>query len=184
MVKSSRSGLSPSGRLPCVLSALVLIGCGQRDPAERQPIGLSIAEVHISPDEHLETEAGHGVGLFVGTDGAGLWELLASCDSELSGYLCDWDVVVSVPSSESLSDVAQWDDEGLDVVYRIDGGAVQWLTVTGDDFDGLSFKADAGQTVRLDVLLDGVSAPDFIYWSDRGITHAGAPSDPVDFVPR
>jgi len=160
-----------------------LLACGQRSADDFEPLGLSIAEVSITEGQVVETEPGVGAGLFVSTTAQGQWRLTTSCDTQLTGFGCDWDVILSVPPGERLVDVGIADGEAFDAVYRIDSGAFQWLTLTGRDFDALDFTAEPGQVVRLDVLLDGVSAPSFIYWSFDGYVVAGAPSDPVDFVP-
>lgn len=162
----------------------VLTACGQRSDEELAPLTLHVAEVGISPGEAVETDPGVGAGLFVATTASGEWQLTTSCDTEFTGYACDWDIVVSVPPGEELLDFEVIDGEAFDAVYRIDAGAFQWLTLTSGDFDEAAFTAAPGQPVRFDVLLDGVSDPSFIYWSFAGEIMAGAPSDPVDFVPQ
>ncbi len=164
--------------------AALAVGCGSADPRDSEPRQLLIAKVGIEPDVGIDVEPAIGAGLFVETTSAGEWTLITACDSEYSGYACDWDVVVSVSPGQRLSAVELWDDERTDGVFRIDSGALQWLTLTGGDLDGLTFEAPIGETVRVDALLDGASDPRFIFWNLDGAVQGGAPSDPVDMQPR
>ncbi len=168
---------------PLALAIAFSPACGSRSDAEAEPFGLHVAEVGIEPDVGIDVQPGVGAGLFLETTSAGQWTLMTACDSDYSGYACDWDVVVSVAPGARLRAIEIWDAERSDDVFRIDSGALQWLALTGSDIDGLTFETDPGEPLRVDVLLDGESDPRFIYWNWDGAVQSGAPSDPVDLVP-
>jgi hypothetical protein len=47
----------------------------------------------------------------------------------------------------------------------------------------MTFDADPGAVVELDVFLDNNEDPHFIYWIGDKVLHQGAPSDPMDLAP-
>lgn len=124
-------------------------------------------------------EPGVGAGVFVETDEAGHWRIFTACDTEISGYLCGFEL--SVQADGVSVDVAS-DLEPEDAVDEYEG-QVDLYFETGYDFDEVTLHALAGAPLTLTMYLDGVSQPELIYWVGGGYQNEGAPGNPVTFYP-
>ena len=62
-------------------------------------------------------------------------------------------------------------------------GSAHLSAVTSTEFDGMTFDVKPGAVVELEVYVDGLPDPHFVYWFGDKTLHTGAPTDPVDFVP-
>jgi hypothetical protein len=165
------------------LYGLLALGCGTADDSVYDPPILVVERVPITEDVGLELELGTGAGLFLEVDNAGGWQVTTTCDTELTDYACDWDIVLSVEPGNELSRLRALDLELWDELSRVDEGAIylRWLTDT--DFDAVTFNAPTDAALMVDALLDGREAPRYLFWNARGAVQAGAPSNPVELVP-
>lgn len=161
---------------------VLLTGCGGAEDGGNPT--LRIDRVRIDPGAELELEAGRGVGAAVEVDAEGRFGLTFACDTARSGYACDFDVIASVEAPARLTQVRAKNLEAEDFWYRIDVGALRVFSRTAYDLDEVSFRAPLGEAVRLDVVLDGLSATEPLAWTERGVVQTGAPSMPFELVPR
>jgi hypothetical protein len=152
-------------------------GDGIVDPAfDAEP-----ATVGITPGANVgAVDPGVGAGLFVEVNGDGLWHVFVTCDTEVSGYACGWEVDVR---GEDLEVVDEDDLELEDDVDDLDDEAVAWFD-TDFGVDGIWFTTAPGAEVELTMLLDGRSQPTLVYWVGDGVQNEGAPTNPVVFAPR
>jgi hypothetical protein len=164
-----------------VLLCSLCVGCGGR--AEQDGPRLHIAAVGIEPDVELVPEPGRGAGTHIEYRRGGDWRFVFTCDTELSGYVCDYDLIASVEPPLELSVVRVDDFESDDYWYRIDRGAIRILAFTAFDRDDLELRSEAGAVLRVDVLLDGLPVPDTLAWATNGSVQTGAPTLPLEFVP-
>jgi hypothetical protein len=135
----------------------------------------------VDRNEVLSTDLGEGAGLFVEYAEGGRWTLWTSCDTALSGRACLWDVYVS--GQEPIDGL-----EGLDVEADDDFGysgskSMVFYANTTLGSDAVTFETDPGSLIRLEVYLDGLSAPDYLVWMGNGTVNNGAPRLPVVFQP-
>ncbi len=142
-----------------------------------------VFEVTIDTDERIDVEPGEGAGVFLEYHGDGRWELFTTCDTEVSDLLCEFDIFLSVPVGERIRDVEGLELEREDQLRRIEGGVVQLLLLTDVDFDRVKFETEPGETVRLDVLIDGIEDPELVFWNGYGSLQLAAPSNPLDLTP-
>jgi hypothetical protein len=142
-------------------------------------------QVAIDTGTTVVATAGGGVGVFVEYTAGGHWKITTACDTNTSGVSCGFDVfVVGVdPTKTTLSNPQGENLADLDTVAIQSDGSLHLSTTTGMGLGGLSFDATAGGAVELEMYLDGVIQPDFIYWIGGAVLHTGAPTDPVDFAP-
>jgi hypothetical protein len=164
-----------------LLVALMPAGCAYSERTGDQV--LAVQEVSIDPDVFVEASPGVGVGVFVEYQSGGLWEVFTTCDTELSGYACSYDVILSVPPGHSLRDVEGVELESSDGVYFLADGAVQLFATTRYRFDRILFETDAGEALRVDAALDGYADPAIVVWNGYGGIQDGAPTNPVDLAP-
>lgn len=146
------------------------------------PETSSTPDVTIDTGAQMSAGPGDGVGLFVQYQGDGRWDLFTTCDTATSGTPCNFDVVVS-PTAGAFSGVLGTDLGPQSSVALQSDGSIRLVTETDMGTDGVSFDADPGATIEVDVLLDGASQPQFIFAVSGGATLDGMPSDPVDFTP-
>jgi hypothetical protein len=158
---------------------------GQGGYTNPPPPDNSVPESTIDTGATLgDVQAGEGAGSFVEYAGDGRWHVFTACDTKLSGASCNWDIIVSVDSGNAISDFQPETLEENDSIDWYDKlQSLHFIAENSNDFDGFYFDATAGQTVRVDVYLDGSPAPRFIYWVGDGGVHSGAPSNPVDLTP-
>jgi hypothetical protein len=128
-------------------------------------------------------DPGQGAGAFLEYQGQGRWHIYTSCDTELSGTACRWDIIATAMTGDAPTAIEAENLEGSDWVGWYDAQSAQLVAETTYDFDGFLFDASPGATVRVDVYLDGQPAPRYIYWIGNGGLHQGSPSNPIDLTP-
>jgi hypothetical protein len=172
-------------RLIAVAVALSAVACGDggNPPPPYSPPG-NVLSVDIDTDAQLQAEGGKGAGLFVEYATGGKWHVFAACDTTQSGFDCTWDLVVSLPDAKQALTVSDKTDlDASDAVLRVDEGALRLFFRTSTEVDGVRLSAPAGQQLQVDVILDGVHDGSFVNWVGGGAAKAGAPSDPIIFLP-
>jgi hypothetical protein len=164
-------------------AALVLlcVGCGSR--SEQETPSLRIDVVSIESDVELVPEPGLGAALHVEYASGGTWRALFTCDTEVSGYACDYDMIASVepPLYLTVDRVNEFEPE--DYWYRIDRGAVHVLALTAFDEDEVTLRSEAGAALRVDLLLDGFPVRQAVVWAAEGRVRTSAPTLPLEFLP-
>lgn len=144
-----------------------------------------VPESNIDADATIgQVSPGKGAGAFVEYQAGGHWRLLTTCDTLLpdSAGPCHWDIIVSGPSYDTIKSFQPDQLESTDQLGW-DQGGVHLIAENSAGFDGFSFDATPGSTIRVDVYLDGGPAPTYIYWVGDGGLHRGAPSNPIDLTP-
>ncbi|MDI1435098.1 hypothetical protein [Polyangium sorediatum] len=141
-------------------------------------------EMSIETDVQLDAVPGDGVGVFVEYYSSGVYRIWTTCDTNYSGVVCPMDIFMSVDTSSTIDAVTTDDLEGADHVnIREAQGTVDMHVDTGVDIDAIEISTTPGAILRLEVLIDNVPQPRFVYWYGNGVLHDGAPTSPVDFVP-
>lgn len=163
------------------LGGLLGSACGAQDPGDRPT--LRVERVLIDTNVALEAVPGEGAGAHFDVDTDGNWRVFLTCDTALTGYVCDFDVLLSVEPPATLWADSPRELERDDTYWYVDSGALRLLTYTAFDVDELSFRADPGEPLRIDVLLDGAYVPGTIAYSSEGRVQTSAPSMPMEFVP-
>lgn len=154
-------------------------GVGGTGGGSSQSPDVVLATIDVG--ETLEAEPGAGIGLFIEVAEGGRWHVFATCDTELSGLGCEFNVLATVQGGYA-SHVAGEGLEAGDGVYEYEDG-IELDAVARSDFDGMTFDAPAGATVRFELYLDGQKDARFIYWVGGGALHGGAPTNPIDLKP-
>lgn len=160
---------------------------GNDSPPDATPAPvLETQLVAIDADATLEASPGKGVGVFVEYATGGHWNVLTTCDSNTpvnQGIPCGFDIFATVLDGGSIDNPKGRELAGKDGIEIQADGTVHLYTENTLSLSGISFDTAPGATVELEVYLDGVADPHFIYWVGREILHRGAPSNPIDFQP-
>lgn len=130
----------------------------------------------------IDVTPGEGVGLFVEYESGGVWHLFMTCDTDVSGFDCAWDVVVT-PSEGVIDAITAERLESEDFLEFWGRDSARIATLTAFDVDGALFEAPQGASLSVDALLDGSSARRYIYWVGDGALHSGAPGNPLELEP-
>lgn len=162
-------------------SASGLVACATVE--RHEPGILDVNEVEIESDVWLDTEPGYGAAVFVEYTSGGEWEVFTTCDTELSGFVCAYDVLLSVEPGQRLRDVQGVDLEVEDAVVRHDRGVVQLLAYTAFGFDRVRLRTAPGATLRVDAWLDDYADPLVIVWNGYGSVQRGGGTNPLDLTP-
>jgi len=148
-------------------------------PSVEQPMAMS-----IETDASLSAVPGEGVGVFVEYYAGGVYRVWTTCDTLATGLVCPMDVYMSVDTSSRIDAIVEDGLEGPDFVnVNTEAGTVDMHVDTGSDVDAVEIHTDPGAILRLELVLDQVAQPRFVYWFGDGVLHNGAPTSPVDFVP-
>ena len=150
---------------------------------EPPPVSEDPRLVSIDTDATVSAEPGEGVGLFVEYTAGGAWRLSTTCDTNYSNIGCTFDAFASVDTSSELLDLSTEDLEGQDQAKILEEGVAGWHAETASDIDAITLTTTPGAILRVEMYLDGVSQPRFVYWLGKGVLHEGAPTNPIDFEP-
>lgn len=144
-------------------------------------------QVIIDADATLEVKPGEGVGVFVEYTSGGRWRVYTSCDVNVPGspgVPCEFDIfATNLERGGALENPAGQGLTGQDGLVLNGDGSLHLYAQNGAGLTGMEFDAAPGAIVELEVYLDGVPDPHFVYWLGKGVLHQGAPTNPVDFVP-
>jgi hypothetical protein len=164
--------------------ALVALGAsGCTVTATIPALVTDVAEVSVQPGATTTPAPGTGVGLFVQYDKGGHWQLSTTCDTSVSGASCTFDVTVTASSGVRIDNAKGVSLEPTDSFVQYADGSLNLLTETTFGSDGLSFDADPGATIQVDMLLDGIPQPRYVYVVSQGRSLSGVPTNPVDLRP-
>lgn len=150
------------------------------DPGPSEPL---IADITIDTAASMLANPGDGVGVFVEYAGAGHWDVYTTCDTSISGTSCNFDLLISADARVQLFNVEGVDLNPYDALTLNSDGSIQLVSDTDFGMNGVSFDADPGATIELDVLVDGISRPEYVFVVSEGALLEGVPTNPVDFTP-
>jgi hypothetical protein len=142
----------------------------------------AIDDVTVDTGATMATSPGEGVGLFIEYAGDGHWDVYTTCDTDISGAACSFDVIIT-PDSRTVSNIEGYDLYASDSVSLLSDGSIQLVADTDYGMNGVSFDADPGATIQVDMLLDGVEQPRFVYAVSDGALVSGVRTNPAAFTP-
>lgn len=187
-ISSVLSSLAATAALALGASGCFVSGSASFEPGgyyeEPVPVETVIAEVSIDPGATMAATPGAGVGLFVQYDEGGHWMVFTTCDTDISGASCEFDILVSAVDSRTWIDNVEGFELEYDDSFTLGSdGSINLVTNTTYGMNGMLFDAEPGSAIEIDVLLDGVSQPQFVYVVSDGRLMQGVPTNPVDFEP-
>jgi len=153
------------------------------DRAPAPPVEIVSAGESVDADAVMSVRPGAGAGVFVQYASGGHWTVFTACDTHRSNLPCRFDLLISADADVAFSDPQGHQLEPVDVLTLGADGSLRLQTGTALQLDGVSFDADPGATVRVDVFLGGESRPDLLNWISRGEQRQGTSDSPVDFTP-
>lgn len=176
------------GALLCAAAGLALSGCLIVDDHDHDDSDHHDDNVYTEPfyttidaDQTLGTTLGQGAGFFVEYRSGGTWYLWTSCDTDVTGRSCNFEAHLAASSTiRNLTGVGLESYDGFEVSGP---RTVTFSANTASQMDGVQFETDPGESLELEVYLDGYLSPDYIFWFGDGQLNEGAPWSPVVFEP-
>lgn len=138
-----------------------------------------IESVPIDAGSGLSADPGEGAGVFVEFLGDGQWNVWLTCDTELTGRSCAYDIYAT---ANGIVATGEDDLEADDGLYE-DFNSLQLSADTTVDFDDMLFTTDPGEPVEIEVWLDGQLDGSLVFWVADGTILKGLPTNPTLFVP-
>jgi hypothetical protein len=144
----------------------------------------------VESNKTMNSTPGGGVGVFTEYDTGGHWHVWWTCDTNLSGETCPFDVKISVGTGA----ISNTTSEGFDATDILTtptvpsagkDGAIQAKTVTTTGVQGVLFDTDPGATITLSATIGGLYYGRFLFWVQSGNVnggYAGAVTDPLLLV--
>lgn len=152
------------------------------DPVYIEP--AVIEQVVVDTGASMAVEPGAGVGLFVQYDEGGHWTIFTTCDTDYSGAACDFDILLSATDARtSLDNVEGFDLDADDSFTLGTDGSINLMTRTSFGMNGMMFDATPGAEIEIDLLVDGMAQPQYVYAVSSGRLIDGVSTNPVDFLP-
>lgn len=177
-------GLAACFGVASAVTGCIIVDHSHDEPYVDPPPPAEPMLVNIDTGVALSATPGDGVGVFVEYYTGGTYFIWTTCDTNFSNAVCPIDVYMSVDTASTISGFTASDLEGNDFVNVDDAaGTIDLHVDTASDTDGVEITTTPGAILRLEVQIDGVSQPRFVYWSGDGVLHEGAPTSPVDFSP-
>jgi hypothetical protein len=139
-------------------------------------------EESIDPGAGMTPTPGLGAGLFIEYASGGDWTLFVTCDTEVTDAACAFDVIVTVDPGAGLAAPELSGESPDDTVRLVDGG-FHLYTVTTGEMPMVTFSADPGAGVTVDMLLDGFAQPEYVNWVSGGVQQQDPGVNPVRFTP-
>lgn len=134
----------------------------------------------IDADHTLSTELGEGAAVFIEYQSGGVWRAWTSCDTNLTGYGCAFDVHFS--SQSVIETVSTAGLEAEDFVEE-SGANISFYATTYGSSDSIELRTAPGALMTVELVLDGQLAPRYLVWYGNGLVRDGANGSPVVFQP-
>lgn len=144
--------------------------------APTPPPTTTPAKVSVDVGKTLVASPGDGAGIFITYAGSGHWNLTWTCDTNLSGKSCTFDVSVAAGSVAGLTATP------ADAIVSQSATNFRVETATGTTLDGASFDTAPGGSIVFSGTINGQPMPSLVFYVSDGKT-ATAPSDPIELVP-
>jgi Tfp pilus assembly protein PilW len=133
-------------------------------------------KIAIDSGQNLTSEPGAGAGVFVSYAGAGQWSIAWTCDTNTSGIPCDFEIVVDSKG------ITQLDPTSGAKPASASPTELSFATSTGSTLERISFVAEFGASIVLNVKIDGRPQPNLVFYVSNGRI-LSAPTNPIELVP-
>jgi len=175
------------------LLPLAIVGCTLSTnppglPDESNPDAAApnqITSATIDPNVKLSEPPGTGVGVFVEYATGGHWHLWWTCDTNISGLPCTFEVSATVASG-AVTNVAG-DRLETDDTLSSNTTEVTLSTSTTTGVDGVWFDTSPGTSISVLGKVGSAQYGTFFFWSQSGVIEGGGTpahvADPLTFVP-
>jgi hypothetical protein len=138
------------------------------------PCHAGVQEGAVDTDGLLDLDPGYGVGVTVEVASDGTWRFAVACDSLVSGYPCNWTVLVAPidgtidgfePEALEDGDFIESHPTPSDSTLA-DGVFLDALT--SDEIDAFSVFATPGTGMSVTADIDGYCGGPYVFWLDGG----------------
>ncbi len=184
--------LSASPKLVFVPLVLALAACaiesghphdhGTPQQQQEQPV-----TVVVDTNQTMgNTPGGEGLGIFVTYNAGGHWRVWWTCDTNISGLPCDFDVQMSGAALTNSAPTFSGSSASSDSLDSSAPNVLVAQTHTTTSVDAVTFDAQPGADMTVDVTVSGLRDGRFFFFVQNGQVNGnfqGKLSDPLIFEP-
>jgi hypothetical protein len=141
--------------------------------------------VDVDVDRTLNARGGDGVGVFTEYAAGGHWHIWWTCDTNASGYDCQYNVIASVASGTITNFVSDFLGTG-DTGQQCSSSQVAASTTTASGIDGILFDTTADAIITVDAQVNGAEDGSIMFFAQDGVVnggYTGTLTDPLMFEP-
>lgn len=179
-ISSVLSTLSAAAMLAIGTSGCIVSGSLDIDPVYVEPV---IEQVVVDTGASMSAAPGAGVGMFVEYDEGGHWTVFTTCDTERSGADCEFDILVTAIDPRTRIDNVEGFELSTADTFTQSSDTINLVTLTSFGMNGMFFDTTPGAEIEIDVLIDGIPQPEYVYTVSNGRLVEGVETNPVDFIP-
>jgi hypothetical protein len=128
--------------------------------------------VKVDPDQTLVATPGNGVGVFSEYRTGGHWHVWWTCDTQITGLSCAYQVAISV-SSGTISNLDGRSLPASDQLTQPTTQDVIAATLTASDVSEIFFDAAPGESIEVDAQLNGERNGAFLFFVQSGQVNGG-----------
>ncbi len=125
-----------------------------------------------------DIKPGDGVGLFVQYAAGGLWTIMFTCDTAVTGLSCPWSINALTVDGSAISSVDQQQLDSEDSIDHSTPNVLLYDGITTTELDQFGFQAAAGIPIGIDIIsLQGEPNPNrYVFWIGDGGLNRGVSS--------
>lgn len=165
--------------VPLLVACAIQTRSSDKPPPAEQPVTVVVD----TGQQMNNTPGGEGLGVFVTYSAGGHWHVWWTCDTNLSGLSCDFDVKMS---GTSLANATTQAFESADTLDSSTPDQLVARTHTTTGVDGVTFDAVPGADMKVDLTVSGLRDWRFFFFVQNGQVNGnfqGTLTDPLIFEP-
>jgi hypothetical protein len=176
-IETAGGGSGPTGSTPCLDCNDAGAEAGTVSAGSPTP-SPSPMLARVDDGVKMTASPGEGVGLFSEYDSGGRWHLWWTCDTNLTGESCPFDVRVTVEKG-AITNAAPDQLTSTDTLTTPstpgagETGGIEVKTVTTKGSEGVFFDTDPGGKITLTATIGGLYNGKFLFWVEGGQVNGG-----------
>lgn len=140
--------------------------------------------VDVDTNRTMSARPGLGVGVFTEYAAGGQWHVWWTCDTNITGFGCSFDV--SVSTDGGITNLAGQGLESNDQITQTSPNSIRLLTQTSTGMDGATFETAPGAVITLDAKMNSQDDGALLFFVQNGAVngnYTGTLTDPLMLEP-
>ena len=140
--------------------------------------------VDVDTNRTMSARPGLGVGVFTEYVAGGQWHVWWTCDTNVTGFGCTFDVTVT--TGAAITNLNGQGLEANDQIAQTSPNSIHLLTQTSTGIDGATFETEPGAVITLDAKMNGQDDGALLFFVQNGAVNGnymGTLTDPLMLEP-